>query len=64
MRFHQSVDLEKITCVMISRETERFVNEIHSHNAEVRSSNELLDNLQASKEGMSRRKKGNRQLLA
>ena len=38
---------------MISRETERFVNEIHNHNAQVRSSRELLDNLQESKEGMS-----------
>ena len=41
-----------ITCVVISRETERFVNEIHNHNAEVRSSKELLDNLQESKEGV------------
>ena len=30
---------------MISRETERFVNEIHEHKAEVRSSDELLENL-------------------
>ena len=35
--------------VVISRETERLVNEIHKHNAEVRSSNELLRNLQESK---------------
>ena len=38
---------------MISRETERFVNELHTHEAEVRSSNELLEKLQDSKEGMS-----------
>ena len=33
---------------MISRETERFVNEIHYHKEEVRSSNELLGDLQES----------------
>ena len=32
--------------VVISRETERFVNEIHDDKAEVPSSNELLGNLQ------------------
>ena len=37
---------------MVLRETERFVDEIHTHDAEVRSSNELLENLQESKEGM------------
>ena len=31
--------------VVISKETVRFVNEIHKHNAEVRSSSELLENL-------------------
>ena len=35
-----------ITCVVISRETERFVNENHNHKEEFRSSNELLGNLQ------------------
>ena len=45
-----------ITYVVIPRETERFVNEIHNHNAEVRSSKELLDNLQESKEGTPRHK--------
>ena len=34
---------------MISRETERFVNEIHKRKAEVRASNELFINLQVSK---------------
>ena len=37
---------------MISRETERFVNGIDTHDAEVRSSHELLENLQESKEGV------------
>ena len=41
------------TYVVISRETERYVNEIRIHDAEVRSSNELLENLQESKEGRS-----------
>ena len=35
-----------ITCVVISEDTKRFVNEIHNHHSEVRSSEELLDNLQ------------------
>ena len=39
-----------VMCVVISRETERFVNEIHTHNPKVRSSKELLDNLEESKE--------------
>ena len=39
------------TYVVISRETERFLNEIHNHYGEVRSSKELLDYLQESKEG-------------
>ena len=34
--------------VVISRETERFANEIHDHKEEVKSSNELLRNLQES----------------
>ena len=42
-----------VTYVVISRETERFVNEIHTHEAETRSSRELLENLQESKEGGS-----------
>ena len=37
------------TYVVISTETERLVNEIHNHKAEVRSSKELLDNIQESK---------------
>ena len=36
---------EDTSYVVISRETERFVNEIHDHIAEVRSSNELLEDL-------------------
>ena len=36
---------------MKTKETERFVNEIHNHNAEVRSGMELLENLQESKKG-------------
>ena len=39
------------TYVVILRETGRFLNEIHNHYGEVRSSKELLDNLQESKEG-------------
>ena len=35
------------------QETERFVNEIHTHEAETTSSGELLENLQESKESMS-----------
>ena len=42
-----------VTYVVISRETERFVNEIHTHEAETRSSRTLLENLQESKESMS-----------
>ena len=42
-----------VTYVVISRETERFVNEIHTHEAETRSSRELLENLQESKVSMS-----------
>ena len=38
-----------VTYVVISRETERFVNEIHAHEAQTRSSRELLENLQESK---------------
>ena len=45
--------LGDVTYVVISRETERFVNEIHTHEAETRSSGELLENLQESKESMS-----------
>ena len=30
------------SCVVISKETERFVNEVHDHKEELRSSNELL----------------------
>ena len=36
------------SCVVISRETERFVNEIHDHKEELRSSNGLLTDLQGS----------------
>ena len=36
------------TYVVISTETERFANEIHDHKEEVKSSNELLGNLQES----------------
>ena len=35
---------------MISRETERCVNEIHTHEPEIRSSRELLENLQEPQE--------------
>ena len=42
----------EITYGMKSRETERFENEIHNHNTDVRSSKEVLDNLQESKEGV------------
>ena len=41
-----------VTYVVISRETERFVNEIHTHEAKIRSSRELLENSQESKESM------------
>ena len=37
----------------ISRKTERFVNEIHNHTAEVRSSNGLLENLQESERNVT-----------
>ena len=49
LRFHQSADPRGTSYVVISKETERFVNETHNHNAEVRSSMELLENLQESK---------------
>ena len=39
---------EDTSYVVISRETERFVNEIRDHKAKVRSSNELLGDLQES----------------
>ena len=42
-----------VTYVVISRETERLVNEIHTHEAETRSSSELLENLQDSKVSIS-----------
>ena len=42
-----------ITYVVISRETERFVNENHNHKEEFRSSNELLGNLQESERNAS-----------
>ena len=42
-----------VTYVVISRETERFVNEIHTHEAETRPSGEPSENLQESKESMS-----------
>ena len=48
LRFHQSAN-PGTTHVVISRETERFVNEIHNHNAEVRSSEDLIDKLHESK---------------
>ena len=41
-----------VTYVMTSRETERFVNEIHTLEARIRSGGELLENLQESKESM------------
>ena len=41
-----------VTYVVISRETERFVVEIHTHAAKTRSSRELLDHLQESKESI------------
>ena len=42
-----------MTYVVISRETERFLKEIHTHEAKTRSTMELLENLQESKESMS-----------
>ena len=42
-----------VTYVVIPRETERFVNEIHTHEARIRSSMELLENSQESKESVS-----------
>ena len=39
-----------VTHVEISGETERFVNEIHTPEAQIGSSRELLENLQESKE--------------
>ena len=39
---------ENTSYVVISREKERFVNEIHDHKQELRSSNELLTNFQES----------------
>ena len=39
---------EDTSYVVISRETERFVNEIHDHKEEVGSSSELLEDLQES----------------
>ena len=41
-----------VTYVVISRETERFVNEIHTHEARIRSSKELLEHSQESKESV------------
>ena len=43
-----TLDLQDTSYVVISRETERFVNEIHDHKEEVRSSDELLGDLQES----------------
>ena len=43
-----TVDLQDTSYVVISRETERLVNEIRDHKAKVRSSNELLGDLQES----------------
>ena len=42
-----------VTYVVISRENERFVNEIHTHEAETKFSREWLENLQESKESIS-----------
>ena len=42
-----------VTYVVISKETQRFVNENHTHEAKTRSSRELVENLQKSKESMS-----------
>ena len=39
-----------VTCVVISRETERFVNGNHTHEAKTKSSRELLENLQECRE--------------
>ena len=46
---------ENRSCVVISRETERFLNEIHIHKTDARSSKELLDNLLESEEMVSTR---------
>ena len=49
--------------VVISKETVRFVNEIHKHNTEVRSSSELLENLPESQRSEPyEKKKGNHML--
>ena len=46
--FPQICKLGDTSCVVISGETERFVNGIPKHKAEVRTSNELVENLQES----------------
>ena len=46
---------ENRSCVVISRETERFLNEIHIHKTDARSSKELLDNHPESEEMVSTR---------
>ena len=48
-----SVCKTDVTYVVISTETERFVNDIHTREAKTRSSRELLKNPQESKESMS-----------
>ena len=52
-----TLDLQDTSYVVIFRETERFVNEIHDHYEEVRSSNELLEDLQESERKETTRSK-------
>ena len=55
LRFHQILSICRfgdVIHVVISRETERFVNEFDFHEAKTRSSSELLEDSQQSKESM------------
>ena len=46
---------ENTYCVVISNETERCVNEIHTHSTDARSSKELLENIQEPEEKVTTR---------
>ena len=48
LRVHQVLIFVNTSYVVKSRETERLVNEIHDHNEELRSSSEMLTDLQRS----------------
>ena len=43
-----AIPIANTSYVVLSRETERFVNEIHDHKQELRSSDELLPEVQGS----------------